>query len=62
MEKINFIMENPIIILLDIIIFILCIMTYKKMKNSENEALFIIIGIMLTIMCGLIIYVSIQGV
>lgn len=55
-------MENPIIILLDIIIFILCIMAYKKMKNSENEALFIIIGIMLTIMCGLAIYVSIQGI
>lgn len=67
MEKINnIIMENPTVISLNIIMFILYTIAIsklnKEMENSKNEAPFMIIGIMLTIMYGSAIYVSIQEI
>ena len=67
MEKINnIIMENPTVISLNIIMFILYNIVIsklnKEMENSKNEAPFMIIGIMLTIMYGSAIYVSIQEI
>lgn len=67
MEKINnIIMENPTIISLNIIMLILYTIAIsklnKEMENSKNEAPFMIMGIILTIMYGLAIYVSIQEI
>lgn len=67
MEKINnIIMENPTITSLNIIMLILYSIVIsklnKEMENSKNEAPFMIIGIMLTIMYGSAIYVSIQEI
>ncbi|MCZ6173160.1 hypothetical protein [Campylobacter ureolyticus] len=67
MEKINnIIMENPTIISLNIIMFILYTIVIsklnKEMENSKNEAPFMIIVIMLTIMYGLAIHVSIKEI
>ncbi|WP_024962907.1 hypothetical protein [Campylobacter ureolyticus] len=67
MEKINnIIMENPTITSLNIIMFILYTIVIsklnKEMENSKNEAPFMTIGIMLTIMYGSAIYVSIKEI
>lgn len=67
MEKINnIIMENPTITSLNIIMFILYTIVIsklnKEMENSKNEAPFMMIGIMLTIMYGSAIYVSIKEI
>ena len=67
MEKINnIIMENPTVILLNIVMLILYTIAIsklnKEMENSKNEAPFMIMGIILTIMYGLTIYVSIQEI
>lgn len=67
MEKINnIIMENPTVTLLNIVMLILYTIAIsklnKEMENSKNEAPFMIMGIILTIMYGLTIYVSIQEI
>ena len=65
MEKINnIIMENPTVTLLNIVMLILYTIAIskinKEMENSKNEAPFMIMGIILTIMYGSAIYVSIK--
>ncbi|EPH09847.1 hypothetical protein HMPREF9309_00484 [Campylobacter ureolyticus ACS-301-V-Sch3b] len=65
MEKINnIIMENPTVTLLNIVMLILYTIAIsklnKEMENSKNEGIFIFMGIILTIIYGLTVYVSIQ--
>lgn len=67
MEKINnIIMENPTITSLNIIMFILYTIVIsklnKEMENSKNEAPFMIMGIILTIMYGLVVYITIKEI
>lgn len=66
MEKINnIIMENPTVTLLNIVMLILYTIAIsklnKEMENSKNEGIFIFMGIILTIIYGLTVYVSIQS-
>ena len=59
MEKINnIIMENPTVTLLNIVISKL----NKEMENSKNETPFMIMGIILTIMYGLVVYITIKEI
>ncbi len=65
MEKINnIIMENPTVTLLNIVMLIFYTMAISKLneriENSKNEGIFIFMGIILTIIYGLTVYVSIQ--
>ena len=67
MEKINnIIMENPTVTLLNIVMLILYTIAIsklnKEMENSKNETPFMIMGIILTIIYGLTVYVSIQEI
>lgn len=65
MEKINnIIMKNPTVTLLNIVMLIFYTMAISKLneriENSKNEGIFIFMGIILTIIYGLTVYVSIQ--
>ncbi|MCZ6173162.1 hypothetical protein [Campylobacter ureolyticus] len=67
MEKINnIIMENPTVTLLNIVMLILYTIAIsklnKEMENSKNEAPFMIMGIILTIMYGLVVYITIKKI
>ncbi|MDU7071290.1 hypothetical protein [Campylobacter ureolyticus] len=67
MEKINnIIMENPTVTLLNIVMLIFYTMAISKLneriENSKNEGIFIFMGIILTIIYGLTVYVSIQEI
>ncbi|WP_024962909.1 hypothetical protein [Campylobacter ureolyticus] len=67
MEKINnIIMENPTVTLLNIVMLILYTIAIskinKEMENSKNEAPFMIMGIILTIMYGLVVYITIKEI
>ncbi|AKT91441.1 putative membrane protein [Campylobacter ureolyticus RIGS 9880] len=67
MEKINnIIMENPTVALLNIVMLILYTIAIsklnKEMENSKNEAPFMIMGIILTIMYGLVVYITIKKI
>ena len=67
MEKINnIIMENPTVALLNIVMLIFYTMAISKLneriENSKNEGIFIFMGIILTIIYGLTVYVSIQEI
>ena len=67
MEKINnIIMENPTVTLLNIVMLILYTIAIsklnKEMENSKNETPFMIMGIILTIMYGLVVYITIKEI
>ena len=67
MEKINnIIMETPTVTLLNIVMLILYTIAIskinKEMENSKNEAPFMIMGIILTIMYGLVVYITIKEI